>query len=89
MRLPAEVIERKTWLHTSGARASICGAVPWTSASDKSAWSIVTEGYTVAWADGTVGVPTLPSGSTREQAQAVIDRLMARMEAGRRLYSKA
>ena len=68
---PIEVIESKAWVHTSGRKASIYGAVPWTIDADKPNWSIVTTGYTLRMDNGTVGYgrPPLP---TREEAEAVL-----------------
>ena len=42
-----EIIEAKRWVHVSGATASIYGACPYVSDSDKSNWSIQTVGWTI------------------------------------------
>jgi len=42
-----EIIESKRWVHVNGATASIYGACPYMSDSDKPNWSIETVGYTI------------------------------------------
>jgi len=78
MGKPVEVIESKRWRHTNGRTASIYGAVPWTNATDKPNWTIEMAGYTLRMSDGAVGYgrPPLP---TKEEAQAVMDKWLARL----------
>ena len=52
-----KVIESSYWLHESGRRASRFGSCPWTRESDKADWKLVSNGFTIYWNDGTVGVP--------------------------------
>lgn len=70
------VIVSKVWRHTSGRTASIYGSCPWTNDWDKPNWSVVERGYTIRNADGTVGCGRPPC-ATREEAQALADRLNA------------
>lgn len=74
--MPCTVIESKSWLHTSGRRASIYGAAPWTNETDRPNWQIVTRGWTVKNPDGTIGCGRPPC-ATIEEAQALADRLNA------------
>ena len=74
--MPCVVISHKHWLHTSGRRASIYGASPWTSQADKPNWSLVEQGYTIQNPDGTLGCGRPPC-ATKEEAQALADRLNA------------
>lgn len=41
-----KVILSKHWVHSSGRTASIRGACPWTSDSDKPNWELQTNGFT-------------------------------------------
>jgi hypothetical protein len=53
-----EVIESKHWKHKlTGATASLYGAVPWSGAKGdkKEDWELVSTGWTIRWADGTIG----------------------------------
>lgn len=74
--MPVTVIESKCWCHVSGRTASLYGAAPWTSAADKPNWRIETRGYTIKNPDGTIGCGRPPC-ATREEAQALADRLNA------------
>ena len=70
-----EVIESKVWTHTSGRRASIYGAAPWTTESDAPNWSIVNRGWTVRNPfTGEVGACRKPF-ATREEAEAFAARV--------------
>ena len=70
-----EVIESKAWVHTSGRRASIYGAAPWTAESDRANWQIVSQGWTVRNPhNGQVGACRQPF-ATRDEAQAFADRV--------------
>ena len=42
-----EIIEAKCWVHTDGRTASVYGACPYVSDSDKANWTIQTVGYTI------------------------------------------
>ena len=56
-----EVIESKIWRRDDGAVASIYGALPWASDSEKPRWSIVVRGFTVRnTVSGVVGVGRIP-----------------------------
>jgi hypothetical protein len=71
-----EVIESKRWQNNAGRTASIYGAAPYLSQSQRVAeeWQIVTVGYTVRnLSDGTVGIGRVP-WTTREEAQAWVDK---------------
>lgn len=57
-----EIVESKKWVNSiTGATASIYGAVPYTSDSDKQNWSVETVGYTIRNNDtGIVGLGKPP-----------------------------
>lgn len=87
-RLPAEryeVVESKRWFNKkTNATASLFGAVPWTSPSEKNDWELQTVGWTVRDNDrGTVGIGRQPWKS-RSEAQAWVDKEQERMEEIRR-----
>lgn len=70
-----EVIEARHWAHTSGRRASLYGAAPWTSEADRPNWSVVAAGWTVRNPyTGQVGACRAPF-ATREEAEAFAARL--------------
>jgi len=69
-----EIIEAKHYLHTSGRTASIYGAAPWTTESDKANWSVKTTGFTWRKDDGTVGLGRVPA-KTMEEAVEVMNRV--------------
>jgi hypothetical protein len=72
------VIERRFWRHTSGATASLYGAVPWHTSTEAADWEIVAEGYTVQDSEtGTIGHPGLATRS-REAVEAFAERENAR-----------
>jgi hypothetical protein len=73
-----EVIESKSWKHkSSGATASLYGAVPWSGSTgdEKSDWELETTGYTISWDDGTIGVGRKPF-KTKAEAQAHLDKMV-------------
>lgn len=73
-----EVIESKSWKHkSSGATASLYGAVPWSGADgdEKSDWELETTGYTISWDDGTIGIGRQPF-KTKAEAQAHLDKMV-------------
>lgn len=74
--MPCTVIPSRQWRHTSGRTASIYGSTPWTSEADKASWTIVDRGWTVQNPDGTIGCGKPPC-ATKEEAQALADRLNA------------
>lgn len=74
--MPVIVIPSKCWRHVSGRSASLYGAAPWCRESDKANWSIETRGWTIQNPDGTIGCGQSPC-ATREEAQALADRLNA------------
>ena len=64
-----EVIESKKWVCDDGRTASIYGACPWTSESERSQWRIQVCGYTVRHLKtGTVGIGRKP-WPTRQAAE--------------------
>lgn len=70
-----EVIESRRWLHTSGATASLHGAVPWHTEAQRAEWIVQHVGYTVRNPiTGQVGIGCAPC-STREQAEQLATRL--------------
>lgn len=42
-----EVVESRVWQRDDGAKASIFGAMPWTSEQEKTRWQVVSQGWTV------------------------------------------
>jgi hypothetical protein len=74
-----EVIPARRWRHKSGRTASPYGALPWTGApgNTKADWTMETSGWTWANADGTIGLGRVPA-ATREEAEAIMDRVNAR-----------
>lgn len=42
-----DVIEKKVWLRDDGKRASVFGAVPWTTQAEKDRWAMVSDGWTI------------------------------------------
>jgi len=42
-----QIVDAKRWVHVDGRTASIYGACPYVSDTDKSNWSIETVGYTI------------------------------------------
>ena len=49
------------WKHESGRTASIFGACPWASQSERGAWEMVTSGFTIRDTKrGTVGIGRAP-----------------------------
>lgn len=72
----AEIIERKFWKHkVTGRTASPYGSVPWTSSADEHNWEMITKGFTIKWPDGTVGTGHHGPCETREQADALLQRM--------------
>lgn len=70
-----EVIESKRWKNNkTGATASIYGAVPYTSETEKQEWSIETVGFTWRKSDGTIGLGR-PPAATYEEAINVMNRI--------------
>lgn len=66
-------VEALRWIHVNGRTASVYGAVPYTSAADKTDWSMQQVGWTVRNTfDGTVGLGMTPF-KTQEDAQAFCD----------------
>lgn len=71
-----EVVESKRWEGPNGRTASIYGACPWASESERAHWVIVVKGYTVRDnVNGTVGMGKPPT--TRELAEANAEKLNA------------
>jgi len=71
------VIAHTHWQRDDGLRASIHGAVPYTSDADKARWKMVTRGFTVYdHHSNTYGCGRKP-WETREEAQAAVDKFNA------------
>lgn len=69
-----EIIESKHWVRNDGAVASIYGAVPWTSASERDRWRIEVVGWTVFdKVTNTVGLGRRPF-KTREEVEVFLDK---------------
>jgi hypothetical protein len=68
-----EVIPSKQWINSeTGQTASIYGAVPYLSESEKAQWSVAVRGYTVRnLKTGAVGIGRMP-WKTEEEALAWI-----------------
>ena len=65
---PIGVIESKRWVnYVTGRTASIYGACPWTSLTDKLNWIIQPVGWTLLMDNGTVGYGQ-PAFKTKEEA---------------------
>jgi hypothetical protein len=74
------VIPSRRWKHTSGATASLYGAVPWTDDKDRLNWTVETIGWTWVCSNGTIGLGRVPA-KTKEEALAVMERVNARCAA--------
>lgn len=72
------VIPSRRWQHTSGATASIYGAVPWTRDDDKPNWQIITVGWTWEHSDGRIGLGRVPA-KTEAEAQEVMRKVNSRI----------
>jgi hypothetical protein len=56
-----EIIESRCWQAEDGRKASLYGAVPWTSEADRLNWHVATVGWTVQHKKtGTVGIGQTP-----------------------------
>lgn len=68
-----DVIESKRWINkVTGQTASIYGAVPYTSSSDKPNWTIEAVGFTWQMDNGTIGLGRQPA-KTRLEAVNFMD----------------
>lgn len=64
-----DIVESKRWVCDDGRTASIYGAVPWLSDTERNTWRIQIVGYTVQHKKtGTVGIGRQP-WKTLEEAQ--------------------
>jgi hypothetical protein len=68
-----EIIESKRWRHTSGATASLYGAVPYARDAAAEGWTLETVGFSLRYPDGTIGGGH-PPAATREEAEARLQR---------------
>lgn len=69
-----KVIESKHWVNkVNGRTASIYGAAPYTSESEKAQWEIQKRGYTWLTDQGTIGLCRMPV-ATEAEALAIMDR---------------
>lgn len=76
--MPCEVIESRVWKHrVTGRTVSPYGAAPWLGEADRPNWELQVRGFTVRNPDGTIGCGKPPC-ATREEAQALADKLNAR-----------
>ena len=74
-----EVIPSRVWVNaTTGATASLYGAVPWTSDAEKTSWEIQARGFTWRLSNGTIGLGRQPT-ATREEAETVMTSHNARI----------
>lgn len=72
------VVESRMWVNQrTGATASLFGAVPWMSESERADWTVVTRGWTWELANGTVGLGRVPA-KTKAEAEEVMRRVNAR-----------
>ena len=72
------VVPYRVWLHESGKRVSIHGAVPYRTTAAAEGWSVVDAGFTLYNSHfNTYGCGRPPS-ATREEAQALADQFNAR-----------
>ena len=77
MKRIIEVIESKQWRNTkTGQTASIYGALPYCSETEKENWIIEKRGYTWKRSDGTVGLGRKPA-KTYEEAVGVMEKINA------------
>lgn len=55
--MPDPAIIRYRFYHqeATGRRASISGAVPFTSNAEAEGWKVIEDGFTIRWPDGTTG----------------------------------
>lgn len=68
-----EVVTARLWRRDDGRTASVYGAVPWTSLTEKVRWQVVDVGFTIYDARrNTYGIGRVPF-ATREEAQAWVD----------------
>lgn len=70
-----EIIPRKEWVNqVTGQKASVYGAVPYTSDRERDQWKVVETGYTVRNLNtGTVGAYAIRPNMTRDQVKALVD----------------
>lgn len=62
-----EIVESKHWVNTkTGHTASIYGAVPWSSDSERQDWELVTRGFTWRLDNGTTGLGRTPVKTMQE-----------------------
>lgn len=69
-----KIVESKHWKNIiTGQTASIYGAVPYLSDSDKNNWTIEIRGYTWLKSDGTVGLGRPPTKTFDEALKIMND----------------
>ena len=71
------IIESRTWRRDDGATASTYGACPWPCESERSRWSINTDGWTLEMSDGTIGFGR-PAFATFPEAVAAANEINSR-----------
>ncbi len=83
-----EVIEYKVWVHASGRKASIYGALPWISKAEESEWTLTRAGWTVRDnVTNTVGFGRVPF-ETEAPAHAFADEVNAKDAENAKRYEK-
>lgn len=76
-----EVIEARVWLNAiNGRRVSPYGALPWVGGPQPNEWALISEGWTWAMDNNTIGMCRVPA-KTREEAEAVMRENNARIDA--------
>lgn len=66
----ASVIEARHYRRDDGRTASLYGAAPWTSESERTRWNVETSGFSIHWdGDGTNGICRRPF-PTRDRAES-------------------
>lgn len=66
-----QVIPSRKWVHVSGRTASLFGAVPYMSESEKPDWSIETAGWTWKMDNGTIGLGRVPAKTEAEAIEVM------------------
>ena len=78
MSMRYDVTKSQVYQRDDGRTASIRGACPWTNETERARWTLVDRGWTIRdLRHGTIGNGQKPF-ATREEAQALVDRLNAR-----------
>ncbi len=73
MKIVAVIESRRYRNIINNRTASIYGAAPWYSESEKANWIVETVGFTWELDNGTIGLGRVPA-KTREEAEVVMDK---------------